>query len=583
MKIEGSFDKTNVYISPQLYNFRKTDQSSTSVRQADKFSPGNASPGKKQNDILDSKTGLALKRTDLKETPSHKDEGPTEINKYVSSIENFINEIDTHDISVKSQKEVESGLRQIIKDAGDIQEGLQTKEVFHGKDNLKCALKSTADRIAGLRNQEGGITDADVERMGLNSPVPNFGEVKKGILYRGAQPSRTSLHWLAKKGIKTIVNFREVGREDEYGYSDFNRQEEKRLCKQLGIKYVEINIKDRALPTQEDVYKFLDNFDSKSTRPVFIHCAAGVGRTGIMAGLFHTNIDGWKASNAIKEAGKFGLQPDVKPDHKIQAEFVRANETLPPRNPVFKAFAENKGIIQKHTLHDTSLMWGNINESAAFGHSYEIDGNYVNIGGKTYFVNAHDPEAYKAHGEPFPAKNPEDLHPAPLIKFAKEKGVFIKFDFKTPLVIDEFTKLGKDIPFHRKMGHAFVKELEMEGTELKPFQTKEQLSLEDVARAKELLGGAPFQVSCRGVTLKNLDHKQVDRIAEKVKGIAEIVNFNLPKGQKTPLHIVKYMWKKYGITTEIKINSPKDREFWEKAGIPYFGSSDKNEYATPFT
>jgi len=583
VKTEGSSNRISAYISPQFYKFRKTDQSSASVRQADKFSPDHTSPGKEQIDILNSKTGLALKRTNSKETPSHKDEGPAEIEKYVSSIEGFINKIGTHNISAKSQEEVKSGLRQIIKDAGNMQKGLQAKEVFHGKDNLKCALKSTADRIAGLKNQEGGITDADVERIGLNSPIPNFGEVKKGVLYRGAQPSRTSLHWLAKKGIKTIVNLREVGREDEYGYSDFNRREEKRLCKQLGIKYVEINIKDRALPAQEDVYKFLDNFDSKGTKPVYIHCAAGVGRTGIMAGIFRTNIDGWKASDAIKEAGKFGLQPYVKPDHKIQAEFVRANETLPPRNPVFEAIAKNKGIIQKHTLHDTSLMWGSINESAAYGHSYEIDGNYVNIDGKTYFVNAHDPEMYEASGEKFPAENPGDLHPAPLVKFAKEKGVFLKFDFKTPLVIDEFTELGKDIPSQRSMGHAFVKELEMEGTELKPYQKKEQLSMEDVARAKELLGGAPFQVSCRGVTLENLDYKQVDQIAEKVKGIADIVNFNLPKGQKTPLHIAKYMWKKYGIVTEIKINSPKDREFWDKAGIPYFGSSDKKEYATPFT
>lgn len=583
MEISGLSKKIGGYIDPNLQRSHRTDRCLIGSRQADGFSPAHKTQDEGQAGIFNLKMEITKNRPSSGKVSSGKDGGSEEIRGYMSSIEGFIKELDTHDISEKCKKEVESGLGQIIKDAKDIENGLQTREVFHGEDNLKSALKSTSDRISRLKVKKGKIGDIDIERSCLNSPIPNFGEVEKGVLYRGAQPSKAGLQWLAKKGVKAIVNLREVGREDEYGYTDFNRKEEKRMCEELGIKYVEIDIKDRTLPTQEDVHKYLDNFDSKETQPVFIHCAAGVGRTGIMAGLFRTNKDGWKADDAIREAGNYGFQPNVKPDHKIQADFIRTNETLPPRNPVLSAFAKNKGITQKHTLQDTSRMWEDIEASALCGYSYEIDGNEVTIDGKTYFVNAHDPEAYKADGEPFPARNPEDLHPAPLVQYAKEKGVFLKFDFKTPSVIEKFAQLGEDIPPHRKMGHAFVKELVVEGTELASHEKKDLSSIAQVDKAKKLLDDAPFQVSCKGVTLENLDHDMVDRLAGKVKGHAEILNFNLPNHQNPPLKIAKYLWEKYGLVTEIKIGNQKDKKFWDKAGIPYFGSSDNREYATSFT
>jgi len=583
MKTRGSSEKIMGYIKSNLHRSHKRDRTPIGTRQIDEFSPAHKTHDDGQIGIFNLKMGLTQNHSSSVKVSSGKDTGSEEIRGYMSSIEDFIGELGRHDISEKCKKEVESSLRQIIKDGKDIENGLQTREVFHGEDNLKFALKSTSDRIARLKNKRGKISDIDIEKSGLNSPIPNFGEVEKGVLYRGSQPSKAGLQWLVKKGVRTIVNLREVGREDEYGYTGFNRKEEKRMCRELGIKYVEIGIKDRTLPTQEDVYRFLDNFSSPKNQPVFIHCAAGVGRTGIMVGLFRTNKDGWKAEDAIREAGNYGFKPDAKLDHKVQADFIQANETLPPRNPVLSAFAKNRGIIQKHTLHDTSRMWEDIKASALYGYSFEIDGNDVMIDGKTYFVNAHDPEAYKAHGESFPAKNPEDLHPAPLIQYAKEKGVFLKFDFKTPSVIEKFARLGEGIPPYRKMGHAFVKELVVEGTELESYQKKELISIAQVDKAKNLLDGAPFQVSCHGVTLENLDYAMVDRLANRVKGHAEILNFNLPNNQNPPLHIVKYLWEKYGLATEIKIGDQKDKKFWDKAGIPYFGSADKREYATSFT
>ncbi len=499
------------------------------------------------------------------------------LKSYIDSLSQFASEVDKMPLlSDGMKRKVKNSQRILIADIKDMAENLNQKNIYHGKDNLMSALESTLHRIDLLKGKK--VRDKDIVNLGLDSPIPNFGRIKEGVLYRGSQPYKKGLLWLSRQGIKTVVNLREKGREDEYGFSNFNREAEKELCKKLGIKYVEISIKDRSLPTSEDVYKFLDCFKEK---PVYVHCAAGVGRTSIMVSLYQTNVEGKSVDQTIKESNLYGLDPSKKPDHRTQVEFIKKNTPLPPRNPVLKAFAENRGIIQKHTPHDTSHMWEDINESALYGHSYEIDGNLVTINGKEYLVNAHDPEAYKEEGKPFPDK-PENLNPAPLLRFAKERNVFIKFDFKNAKVIDVFANLGKDIPPYRKMGHAFVKELEFGNVKLKPFQEKEQIPLKDVKRAKSLLGNAPFEVSCRGISLSNLNFKLVDEIAHKVKGIAEVVNFNLPKGEKVPVSIAKYMWNKYKIATEVKIDSPKDKDRWDKAGIPYFGTSDNPKLATVF-
>src|SRR5436189_3425076 len=57
--------------------------------------------------------------------------------------------------------------------------------------------------------------------------VKNFGEVEKGQLYRGAQPSEKGIQYLADNGIRTVVNLR-----------DDPQKWEKQAVEKAGMQYV---------------------------------------------------------------------------------------------------------------------------------------------------------------------------------------------------------------------------------------------------------------------------------------------------------------------------------------------------------
>lgn len=89
-------------------------------------------------------------------------------------------------------------------------------------------------------------------------------------LWRGANPSREGYRALAKAGVTTQVDLR-----------DGTTSPEDPFIESLGIDVVHIPIRDGQLPSDADIDRFVEVVrESKGT--VFVHCAAGVGRTGVM-------------------------------------------------------------------------------------------------------------------------------------------------------------------------------------------------------------------------------------------------------------------------------------------------------------
>lgn len=184
---------------------------------------------------------------------------------------------------------------------------------------VPMALLATSDKVD--RVKQAGDVSAALRQERLDAPLANFGVVADGRLYRGGQPSRAGLAWLAQHGVKTVVTLRRREVEDHYGYVDFTSSQEGEECRRAGMRLVEIPITDNAVPTQAEVQKFLDVMDDPQSGPVYVHCAAGAGRTGVMCGIYERRA-GVPIEQVEKDLVHYYLNPN-SPHGAAQLDSVR--------------------------------------------------------------------------------------------------------------------------------------------------------------------------------------------------------------------------------------------------------------------
>jgi protein tyrosine/serine phosphatase len=138
----------------------------------------------------------------------------------------------------------------------------------------------------------------------LKPDLPNFHEVLPGQIYRGGQPSAEGIRQLAKQGIKTIVDLRfEAPRVIV---------EERKLAKSLGITWYAVPMTPVTTPEEKDMDFILNNvLHDQSKRPLFIHCAQGEDRTGVVFALFRAlhQQPAWTPQAAYDEMLEYGFHP----------------------------------------------------------------------------------------------------------------------------------------------------------------------------------------------------------------------------------------------------------------------------------
>ena len=109
--------------------------------------------------------------------------------------------------------------------------------------------------------------------------IDNFRQIDERT-YRGAAPGEQGLRDLAAMGITTIVDLR--------AEADLDVDED--LLAELGMTRHHLPARDGQLPTEAQTAQLLEIVEG-ARGPVFLHCGAGVGRTGAMTA-FYLNATG---------------------------------------------------------------------------------------------------------------------------------------------------------------------------------------------------------------------------------------------------------------------------------------------------
>lgn len=122
--------------------------------------------------------------------------------------------------------------------------------------------------------------------------IKNFDQVDAHV-YRGGQPTDEGLQYLAKLGVKTIVDLRESGDRSNA---------EKRAATGAGMKYVNVPMTGLTPPTDDEITGILAILEDHTTGPVFVHCLRGADRTGAVIAAYHISHHNWDNARALKDA-----------------------------------------------------------------------------------------------------------------------------------------------------------------------------------------------------------------------------------------------------------------------------------------
>jgi protein-tyrosine phosphatase len=146
-----------------------------------------------------------------------------------------------------------------------------------------------AGSILGLSLLARSETPAPVGTRAVQG-VNHFQPVDSdGRLWRGSAPSPAGYRALAGMGITTVVDLR----AEHMGAAELAEPGD------AGLNVVRLPIRDGQTPSPKQVQRFLDVVSSASG-PVFVHCGAGVGRTGAMVAAYLVKTGEESPSQAVR-------------------------------------------------------------------------------------------------------------------------------------------------------------------------------------------------------------------------------------------------------------------------------------------
>src|SRR4029079_11201296 len=123
----------------------------------------------------------------------------------------------------------------------------------------------------------------------------------------GEQPEGADYANLAAFGIKTVIDLQADGQASE------QLQVEK-----AGMAFHRIPMTTHVAPTKAQIAEFLKLVNDPANQPVYVHCAGGKHRTGVMTAVYRMANDNWSADQAFKEMKSYKFGADF-----LHSEFKR--------------------------------------------------------------------------------------------------------------------------------------------------------------------------------------------------------------------------------------------------------------------
>jgi len=143
--------------------------------------------------------------------------------------------------------------------------------------------------------------------------IRNFDRVDEHV-YRGGQPTTPGFAYLAKLGVKTVVDLREPGERSKA---------EERAVTALGMHYINVPMTGLTPPNAAETAKILGLLENGASGPVFVHCWRGADRTGAVIAAYHIDHDNWNNARALKDAKAHGMSFFQLPRERYISEFHR--------------------------------------------------------------------------------------------------------------------------------------------------------------------------------------------------------------------------------------------------------------------
>lgn len=126
--------------------------------------------------------------------------------------------------------------------------------------------------------------------------IENFYQVDQNV-YRGAQPAEEGFRYLAKIGVKTVLDLRET---------DQRSKAEEAMVTAAGMKYINVPMTGLKVPTEAEMSKVLGILEGNNGA-VFVHCKRGADRTGVVIASYRIDQDKWNNQQALAEAKARGM------------------------------------------------------------------------------------------------------------------------------------------------------------------------------------------------------------------------------------------------------------------------------------